>query len=115
MVRNAGQLFSQQRLDVSQLSYLICLKAGSNLRDVTPLSHTCSLALTSSSLFFLSQDGKLYSATVTDFLAIDAVIYRSLGDSPTLRTVKHDSKWLKGEQVKEEKLCVWGGRVVHRS
>ncbi|XP_013858076.1 semaphorin-6A isoform X4 [Austrofundulus limnaeus] len=39
--------------------------------------------------------GKLYSATVTDFLAIDAVIYRSLGDSPTLRTVKHDSKWLK--------------------
>lgn len=42
-------------------------------------------------------DGKLYSATVTDFLAIDAVIYRSLGDQPTLRTVKHDSKWLKGE------------------
>ncbi|MEQ2197204.1 Semaphorin-6A [Xenoophorus captivus] len=34
-------------------------------------------------------------STVTDFLAIDAVIYRSLGDSPTLRTVKHDSKWLK--------------------
>ncbi|XP_072537992.1 semaphorin-6A isoform X1 [Salminus brasiliensis] len=43
----------------------------------------------------LFADGKLYSATVTDFLAIDAVIYRSLGDSPTLRTVKHDSKWLK--------------------
>ncbi|XP_010769783.1 semaphorin-6A-like [Notothenia coriiceps] len=39
--------------------------------------------------------GRLYSATVTDFLAIDSVIYRSLGDSPTLRTVKHDSKWLK--------------------
>lgn len=35
---------------------------------------------------------------MTDFLAIDAVIYRSLGDSPTLRTVKHDSKWLKGER-----------------
>ncbi|XP_029426937.1 semaphorin-6A isoform X2 [Rhinatrema bivittatum] len=43
----------------------------------------------------LFADGKLYSATVTDFLAIDAVIYRSLGDNPTLRTVKHDSKWLK--------------------
>ncbi|KAM9475969.1 semaphorin-6A isoform 2-T2 [Clarias gariepinus] len=43
----------------------------------------------------LFADGKLYSATVTDFLAIDAVIYRSLGDQPTLRTVKHDSKWLK--------------------
>nr|XP_046205936.1 semaphorin-6A-like isoform X4 [Oncorhynchus gorbuscha] len=43
----------------------------------------------------LFADGKLYSATVTDFLAIDAVIYRSLGDSPTLRTVKHDSKCLK--------------------
>ncbi|KAF7236636.1 Semaphorin-6B [Varanus komodoensis] len=37
----------------------------------------------------------LFTATVTDFLAIDAVIYRSLGDSPTLRTVKHDSKWFK--------------------
>ncbi|KAJ3604315.1 hypothetical protein NHX12_029056 [Muraenolepis orangiensis] len=34
-------------------------------------------------------------ALFADFLAIDAVIYRSLGDSPTLRTVKHDSKWLK--------------------
>ncbi|KAF3851259.1 hypothetical protein F7725_013031 [Dissostichus mawsoni] len=43
----------------------------------------------------LFADGRLYSATVTDFLAIDSVIYRSLGDSPTLRTVKHDSKWLK--------------------
>ncbi|KAM6040167.1 semaphorin-6B isoform 3-T4 [Theristicus caerulescens] len=39
--------------------------------------------------------GMLFTATVTDFLAIDAVIYRSLGDSPTLRTVKHDSKWFK--------------------
>lgn len=50
-------------------------------------------------LLFSAVEGKLYSATVTDFLAIDAVIYRSLGDSPTLRTVKHDSKWLKGEQI----------------
>lgn len=33
---------------------------------------------------------------MTDFLAIDAVIYRSLGDSPALRTVKHDSKWFRG-------------------
>uniref|UniRef100_A0A671QER2 Sema domain, transmembrane domain (TM), and cytoplasmic domain, (semaphorin) 6Bb n=1 Tax=Sinocyclocheilus anshuiensis TaxID=1608454 RepID=A0A671QER2_9TELE len=32
---------------------------------------------------------------VTDFLAIDAVIYRSLGDNPALRTVKHDSKWFR--------------------
>ena len=48
---------------------------------LTPLSHA---------------GGMLFTATVTDFLAIDAVIYRSLGDSPTLRTVKHDSKWFKG-------------------
>lgn len=52
-------------------------------------------------------DGKLYSATVTDFLAIDAVIYRSLGDSPTLRTVKHDSKWLKGELRTWKLTCCW--------
>lgn len=43
----------------------------------------------------LFADGMLFTATVTDFLAIDAVIYRSLGDSPTLRTVKFDSKWFK--------------------
>ncbi|XP_068942878.1 semaphorin-6B [Petaurus breviceps papuanus] len=43
----------------------------------------------------LFSGGMLFTATVTDFLAIDAVIYRSLGDSPTLRTVKHDSKWFK--------------------
>lgn len=41
----------------------------------------------------------LFTATVTDFLAIDAVIYRSLGDSPALRTVKHDSKWFRGTNM----------------
>uniref|UniRef100_A0A8C7MG32 Semaphorin 6Cb n=1 Tax=Oncorhynchus kisutch TaxID=8019 RepID=A0A8C7MG32_ONCKI len=40
--------------------------------------------------------GDFYSATMTDFLASDAVIYRSLGESsPVLRTVKYDSKWLR--------------------
>lgn len=60
--------------------------------SISIFPHYCSFRLC-----VPSPDGKLYSATVTDFLAIDAVIYRSLGDSPTLRTVKHDSKWLKGE------------------
>ncbi|XP_032373461.1 sema domain, transmembrane domain (TM), and cytoplasmic domain, (semaphorin) 6C [Etheostoma spectabile] len=40
--------------------------------------------------------GYFYSATMTDFLASDAVIYRSLGESSlVLRTVKYDSKWLR--------------------
>ncbi|KAM5192185.1 semaphorin-6B [Mantella aurantiaca] len=43
----------------------------------------------------LFADGMLFTATVTDFLAIDAVLYRSLGKLPALRSVKHDSKWLK--------------------
>ncbi|XP_069882732.1 semaphorin-6D isoform X12 [Dipodomys merriami] len=43
----------------------------------------------------LFADGKLYSATVADFLASDAVIYRSLGDGSALRTIKYDSKWIK--------------------
>uniref|UniRef100_A0A4W5PBQ6 Semaphorin 6B n=1 Tax=Hucho hucho TaxID=62062 RepID=A0A4W5PBQ6_9TELE len=43
----------------------------------------------------LFAEGSLFTGTVTDFLAIDAVIYRSLGDSPALRTVKHDSKWFR--------------------
>lgn len=54
-------------------------------------------------LFFSSfvclSGGDFYSATMTDFLASDAVIYRSLGESsPVLRTVKYDSKWLRGEE-----------------
>ncbi|NXL67651.1 SEM6B protein, partial [Chordeiles acutipennis] len=56
--------------------------------DGCPLSHTQLTPLSHAG-------GMLFTATVTDFLAIDAVIYRSLGDSPTLRTVKHDSKWFK--------------------
>ncbi|XP_051952912.1 semaphorin-6D-like isoform X3 [Xyrauchen texanus] len=43
----------------------------------------------------LFADGKLYSATVADFLASDAVIYRSMGDGSALRTIKYDSKLLK--------------------
>ncbi|TRZ09896.1 hypothetical protein HGM15179_017195 [Zosterops borbonicus] len=40
-------------------------------------------------------DGSLYSATVADFQASDAVIYRSLspGQAP-LRTLKYSSRWL---------------------
>nr|XP_060611278.1 semaphorin-6D isoform X7 [Anolis sagrei ordinatus] len=43
----------------------------------------------------LFADGKLYSATVADFQASDAVIYRSMGDGSALRTIKYDSKWIK--------------------
>uniref|UniRef100_A0A3B1IUH5 Sema domain, transmembrane domain (TM), and cytoplasmic domain, (semaphorin) 6Ca n=1 Tax=Astyanax mexicanus TaxID=7994 RepID=A0A3B1IUH5_ASTMX len=41
--------------------------------------------------------GHFYSATMSDFQASDAVIYRSLGGegSPVLRSVKYDSKWLR--------------------
>lgn len=49
-------------------------------------------------------DGKLYSATVADFLASDAVIYRSMGDGSALRTIKYDSKWIKGTH---EEQCHW--------
>lgn len=51
----------------------------------------------------LVSDGKLYSATVADFLASDAVIYRSMGDGSALRTIKYDSKWIKG--TFEEQRC----------
>ncbi|KAI4871539.1 hypothetical protein NFI96_025908, partial [Prochilodus magdalenae] len=41
--------------------------------------------------------GHFYSATMSDFQASDAVIYRSLGGegSPVLRSIKYDSKWLR--------------------
>ncbi|XP_062454115.1 semaphorin-6C isoform X5 [Rhea pennata] len=43
----------------------------------------------------LFADGSLYSATVADFQASDAVIYRSPGaGGPPLRTLKYSSRWL---------------------
>lgn len=42
-------------------------------------------------------DGSLYSATVADFQASDAVIYRSLSAGrPPLRSLKYSSRWLQG-------------------
>lgn len=42
-------------------------------------------------------DGSLYSATVADFQASDAVIYRSLSPGrPPLRSLKYSSRWLQG-------------------
>ncbi|XP_077846094.1 semaphorin-6C isoform X8 [Macaca mulatta] len=40
-------------------------------------------------------EGSLYSATAADFQASDAVVYRSLGPQPPLRSAKYDSKWLR--------------------
>ncbi|KAB0396893.1 hypothetical protein E2I00_009808, partial [Balaenoptera physalus] len=57
----------------------------------------------------LFSEGMLFTATVTDFLAIDAVIYRSLGDRPTLRTVKHDSKWFKEPYFVH--VVEWGSHI----
>ncbi|KAM8986362.1 semaphorin-6C [Ara ararauna] len=47
------------------------------------------------SIVALFVDGSLYSATVADFQARDAVIYRSLSPGrPPLRTLKYSSRWL---------------------
>lgn len=83
------------KLNFNLLIFLSSFMASSSSFSPLHLGLPPFIALSIS--VFPFPDGKLYSATVTDFLAIDAVIYRSLGDSPTLRTVKHDSKWLKGE------------------
>lgn len=47
-------------------------------------------------------DDRLYSATVADFQASDAVIYRSMR-GPALRSIKYSSRWLRG---------AWGHRAV---
>ncbi|XP_059993321.1 semaphorin-6B-like [Lagenorhynchus albirostris] len=57
----------------------------------------------------LFSEGMLFTATITDFLAIDAVIYHSLGDRPTLRTVKHDSKWFKEPYFVH--VVEWGSHI----
>ncbi|NWX10814.1 SEM6C protein, partial [Caloenas nicobarica] len=47
------------------------------------------------SIVALFADGSLYSATVADFQASDAVIYRSLSPGrPPLRSLKYSSRWL---------------------
>uniref|UniRef100_A0A2K5RKD5 Semaphorin 6B n=1 Tax=Cebus imitator TaxID=2715852 RepID=A0A2K5RKD5_CEBIM len=67
---------------------------GSNAFNPVCANYSTGVPL-GSGLSLRKSKGMLFTATVTDFLAIDAVIYRSLGDRPTLRTVKHDSKWFK--------------------
>lgn len=68
-------------------------------------------------------EGSLYSATAADFQASDAVVYRSLGSQPPLRSAKYDSKWLRGQSswgsdrlggpqacVGAGAVCLWMGR-----
>lgn len=86
----------------------ISLETRAVRRDLTNLVfmintvHRCSRSVF---LFLSLSEGSLFTGTVTDFLAIDAVIYRSLGDSPALRTVKHDSKWFRG--TLKWRTCMW--------
>ncbi|XP_071941969.1 semaphorin-5A-like isoform X2 [Antedon mediterranea] len=42
----------------------------------------------------ISNDGDLYTGTVSDFKARDPSIFRSMGPSPKLRAVEYNSKWL---------------------
>jgi len=44
----------------------------------------------------ITSNGNFYSATVTDFNARDAAIYRIMGPSKKLRTLQFNSKWLNG-------------------
>lgn len=54
-------------------------------------------------------DGSLYSATVADFQASDAVIYRSLSPGrPPLRTLKYSSRWLQGTPLYGGLGGIWG-------
>ncbi|XP_074044899.1 semaphorin-6C isoform X1 [Macrotis lagotis] len=54
----------------------------------------CPFDATQSSVAIFAE-GSLYSATAADFQASDAVVYRSLGSQPPLRSAKYDSKWLR--------------------
>ncbi|XP_068946142.1 semaphorin-6C isoform X2 [Petaurus breviceps papuanus] len=54
----------------------------------------CPFDATQSSVAIFAE-GSLYSATAADFQASDAVVYRSLGPQPPLRSAKYDSKWLR--------------------
>ncbi|KAA0709888.1 Semaphorin-6D Precursor [Triplophysa tibetana] len=85
----------QQMIRIQQLLYI----AASTLEQVgQELSGQarCSFESPQSNVGLFA-GGHFYSATVTDFQASDAVIYRSLGGEgrPVLRTVKYDSKWLR--------------------
>lgn len=66
-------------------------------------------------------DDRLYSATVADFQASDAVIYRSVR-GPALRSIKYSSRWLRGAWGRRGRgaLRLWGrsgadGRAVPRA
>ena len=45
----------------------------------------------------LTEDGVLYTGSVTDFTGRDPAIYRIMGPAKHLRTVQYNSKWLNGQ------------------
>ncbi len=88
---------------INVFNHLVLTSLSSRTFRSNPLPHISSwhnvdahFWLLTSDLCRLISEGSLFTGTVTDFLAIDAVIYRSLGESPALRTIKHDSKWFRG-------------------
>lgn len=54
----------------------------------------CPYSPHQNSTFLMTSDRNYYSATVTDFTARDAAIYRTIGPSKYLRTVRFNSHWL---------------------
>ena len=48
--------------------------------------------------YFMTSDGNFYTATVTDFTARDAAVYRMMGDAKYLRTAQYNSRWLNGRR-----------------
>ncbi|KAJ1064276.1 hypothetical protein K5549_014690 [Capra hircus] len=81
----------------------VCRSYGVQRRGVTSLQQEgeelsgqarCPFDATQSNVAVFAE-GSLYSATAADFQASDAVVYRSLGPQPPLRSAKYDSKWLR--------------------
>lgn len=99
-------MFMTQDIQKTFTSAFNCLWLCYSLGCLSKLTIVCMC------VFFYWSEGNLFTATVTDFLAIDAVIYRSLGDSPALRTVKHDSKWFRGTEKCVVCVCACVGGWV---
>ena len=60
--------------------------------------------------YIMTADDNFYTATVTDFTARDAAIYRMMGDATHLRTAQYNSRWLNGE-TDVARWC--SGRALH--
>ncbi|XP_062853202.1 semaphorin-5B [Trichomycterus rosablanca] len=94
LLQTASHIFS---CGTNAFSPVCTSRSVSDLSDVIETVNgvaRCPYDPKHNSTAMVTESGDLYAATVIDFSGRDPVIYRSMGNTPPLRTAQYNSKWL---------------------